>query len=398
MNLRGKRNHPRATNCEREPRQHREVSMKPNLLQPANTKGREPAMRFQVCELTLNGSTAPVQIAEPLTVPKDAREEATANADGKDWLLPTDAAQRDNRVATPLLALGVNAGVVITLVHCAGLRFKAASAESVKERGYEVRFLPPSRLYLPRKRQTRLRTDREMEFVAVEASAFASRDSGAMPPRGIGVAEPLALAPALGNEPLAIGVGGQITCVNGYVFSQVGVLLAKRRRASVETRRKRGSVVTELASEAVHRPHTRRLPERCLEARMLHQWCPQRQQVFANSEITSRKDCGNANLWIKTGTLRSAEIDRLCSPIVVTENALPAKVAPRPLTGPLVAAKTAGRSLRSTGSVNTFSGAVGAHELHAPGQDCYEDDESDKGFSPRRHRFEGYAVPRAADL
>jgi Protein of unknown function (DUF3800) len=243
--------------------------VKLNLRQPANAKRRKSAVRFQMCELALDSSTATVEVTPPLSVTSDARKEPAANGDREDRLLSLDAAKRDDRLAIALLALGINAVVVIALVHGARFRLKTASAECVEERSNEVGFLTTRRLYLPCKRQTCFGTDRKVELVAVEAATFASRDSGAMPPRSIGVAEPLALAPAFGDVPLAIGVGGQIACVNGYVFSQVGMLSAKRSGASVETRRKRWSVASELAGEAVHRPHTRRMPECHLKAWML---------------------------------------------------------------------------------------------------------------------------------
>jgi hypothetical protein len=62
----------------------------------------------------------------------------------------------------------------------------------------------------------------------IEAAALAGADRGEVPPRCVRVAEPLTLTAALGNEPLAVGVGGKVGPVDGDVLAELGRLLAKR--------------------------------------------------------------------------------------------------------------------------------------------------------------------------
>jgi len=57
--------------------------------------------------------------------------------------------------------------------------------------------------------------------------------------------------------------------VDSYVSAHGRVLRSQGRRASIETGRERGAVLTELAGEAVHRPHTRATAKRLLQAGML---------------------------------------------------------------------------------------------------------------------------------
>jgi hypothetical protein len=61
--------------------------------------------------------------------------------------------ERDDELAAALLALGVDAAVVVALVHRARLGLVAASVERVEERYDEVRLLPPRRFDPPRERK-----------------------------------------------------------------------------------------------------------------------------------------------------------------------------------------------------------------------------------------------------
>jgi hypothetical protein len=75
-----------------------------------------------------------------------------------------------------------------------------------------------------------------VEAVSVEAAALAGGDGGAVAPRGIGVAEPLALRAVLGDVPLAVRVGREVACVDGYVSSILERLRAQSGKDTGERR------------------------------------------------------------------------------------------------------------------------------------------------------------------
>ena len=83
------------------------------------------------------------------------------------------------------------------------------------------RLMPSSGLDFPCERQARPGANGGVKAVAVEASAVASRDRGAMAPGCIGVAVPLALGAVLRQEPLSVRVGGQVGRVDGDVFPKL---------------------------------------------------------------------------------------------------------------------------------------------------------------------------------
>jgi hypothetical protein len=78
---RGQRDVPRSTERQRQAAEHRQVGVKLNPRQSTDSKRYETGAVFQVPERTLNGSTAPVQVFEPLAVSGDARKEATAESE-----------------------------------------------------------------------------------------------------------------------------------------------------------------------------------------------------------------------------------------------------------------------------------------------------------------------------
>ena len=85
--------------------------------------------------------------------------------------------------------------------------------QRVQQWGDEEGFVAAGRLELPRERKPRPGADCEMQLVPVEAAALPRRDSGAMPPRGVGVGVGLPLGAVVVEEPLAVRLGTQIACI-----------------------------------------------------------------------------------------------------------------------------------------------------------------------------------------
>jgi len=73
QSLSGERHDSHASECLRQPRQHREVSVKLNASESANAKRCQPVLMLQPAELALDSSTTPVQIAPALRVARDER-------------------------------------------------------------------------------------------------------------------------------------------------------------------------------------------------------------------------------------------------------------------------------------------------------------------------------------
>ena len=110
--------------------------MKLDALQAADPKRDKTVLVFERSEATLYRSAAPVEVAEPLRVSRDAREKPTA--DTRHGQLPTaSATKRDDRFTSPCFALGVDAVVVVALVHRARLDVEPANAEGIQQRGDE---------------------------------------------------------------------------------------------------------------------------------------------------------------------------------------------------------------------------------------------------------------------
>jgi hypothetical protein len=143
----------RSDECQRQPRENREVGVELDARKTANAERCQSIVVFQVAKRALGGGPATVEVAEALRVTRDAREQTPADADRQDWLLPLDAAQRDNRIAAAFFALGVDAAVIESFVHRARLRTKATSVQGVEKRSYEVRFVTPRCCDLPSERQ-----------------------------------------------------------------------------------------------------------------------------------------------------------------------------------------------------------------------------------------------------
>ena len=168
--LRRQWHRPRSTERLRQPREHYKVGVKLDTLQPAHAERQKPVVVFQPPELTLNSASATVERAEAFRVARDAR---VVTAHGF-VTAPADAfvfhANRNHRVTAPLFAGVVGRAVVVAAIHGGRFWAVAASVESVKQRRNEVGFVPLFCFYLPRKRQSGLRTDRKLQLESVKPS------------------------------------------------------------------------------------------------------------------------------------------------------------------------------------------------------------------------------------
>lgn len=255
--LRREWNGPRTDEGLRKPDEHHKISVETYALQPTDAERRESVMVLQVAEGPLDSSTATVEVAEALSVTGDTRKEPPAESKRQRWLVGPGTTKRDNGVAVPRFALGVDPSVVVALVHSTRLRLEAASVERIEKRGDELGFVVPRRLNLPRERQARFGADRELKLVAVEAATFTGTDGAAVPPRSVGVTEPLALRASLADVALTIRKGRKVGGINRYVPSKIRVLPPERNGTRINASVERWMVLAELGGEAVHGPTTR---------------------------------------------------------------------------------------------------------------------------------------------
>ena len=81
--LRGQRNCADASPSQAKPPEHREVGVKRDALQTTHWERGESIVVLQPPELALHRSATAVEVAEPMRVARDAREQPSANADGQ---------------------------------------------------------------------------------------------------------------------------------------------------------------------------------------------------------------------------------------------------------------------------------------------------------------------------
>jgi hypothetical protein len=153
LRLRGECSHSRPTECLREPREQGEIGVKLDAGKSTRAERCEAVVVLQVAEFALDGGAPPVEIPEPLHVTRDAREQPPSERERQSWLALLCATERDDRFAAALLALGVDAAVVIALVHRDGGRMETPGAYRVEQRGDELGFVMPRCLRLPGERQ-----------------------------------------------------------------------------------------------------------------------------------------------------------------------------------------------------------------------------------------------------
>jgi hypothetical protein len=111
---------------------------------------------------------------------------------GRTTCFALHAAHRNDGIATPNFALGIDAGVVIALVHRHCLGLETTSVQRVEQRRNKQRFMVTCGARLPRERESRPGADREVDLVPVEAAALAGADCAAVSPRCVRVGELLA--------------------------------------------------------------------------------------------------------------------------------------------------------------------------------------------------------------
>ena len=109
-----------------------------------------------------------------------------------------------------------------------------------------------------------------------------------MPPRRVGVGEPLALTSALRDEPLAVGKRGQVARVDRDVFAILRKLRAQGGDDRSEGCLYQGAMRAELRGEAVAGIHARRTSEGVLQSFVLRDQSsrstPRRDRVEALGE------------------------------------------------------------------------------------------------------------------
>jgi hypothetical protein len=223
----------RPTERLREPSKDHKVGVKLDAVQATDAQREKAVVVFQLSELALHGCTPPVEVAEPLSVTRDTREQPTADTRHGE-LLTASATERDDRFTAARFALGIDTVVVVALVRRARFGVDAASVERIEKRGDEQRLLPPRRLDAPRKRQTRRDADSGVNLVPVIPAARASRDSGTVAPACIRITEPLAFFASMTDVALTIRVSGEVGGVYRYVTPKSRVLLLQRRDAGVD--------------------------------------------------------------------------------------------------------------------------------------------------------------------
>jgi hypothetical protein len=127
-----------------------------------------------------------------------------------------------------------------------------------------------------------------VDLVAVEPAAFARADRGAVAPRCVRVAVPLALGTALGEVALAVRVGGHVGAVDGDVLAHAGHQLVQPGGHAVEARGERGGVFAQPRGEAVARPlrgnRAERIPQRGVLGHEPDGAAPSRERVHALDE------------------------------------------------------------------------------------------------------------------
>jgi hypothetical protein len=160
---------------------------------PRHAERAEAVFVLQASEFALDRYAATVEIAEALRVSRDARKQPPArHSNRQDNLFALHAAHRNDGIATPNFALGIDAGVVIALVHRHCLGLETTSVQRVEQRRNKQRFMVTCGARLPRERESRPGADREVDLVPVEAAALAGADCAAVSPRCVRVGELLA--------------------------------------------------------------------------------------------------------------------------------------------------------------------------------------------------------------
>src|SRR6266702_5933901 len=123
--LRDQRNLPRSVQRRRQSGKHCEVGVKRDALQAANAKRGKAVVVLEVPEQPLYRLAAPVEVAPTLGMAGDAREQPAAERERQRNLLAFRAAKRNDGFYAAFLALGVDARVVVALVHRTRLRLEA---------------------------------------------------------------------------------------------------------------------------------------------------------------------------------------------------------------------------------------------------------------------------------
>lgn len=152
---------------------------------------------LQPSKLAFHGSAASVEVADALRVARGCGGTVAHQAQSAGLLLALGAAERDDRLAAAFLNLTVDAGVVVALVAGDRLRLSATSADASSSRATKLDSCRRAVSTCHASgRPVAVQTAR-CQLAAVEATTLAGADGGAVAPRRIGIAKPLAFLPSL---------------------------------------------------------------------------------------------------------------------------------------------------------------------------------------------------------
>jgi hypothetical protein len=97
-----------------------------DAFQSPHAQRGDAVVVLQPAEFTLDGRAAPVDVAESVAMARDVREQPPARGNRDHGLIRLCPAKQDNVVNAARLAFGVDAHVVVALVHRARLGLEAA--------------------------------------------------------------------------------------------------------------------------------------------------------------------------------------------------------------------------------------------------------------------------------
>ena len=178
-------------------------------------------MELQVAERSLDGCAATVEVAPALRMPWNAREQPPAERERQGALIGLRATERNDGFAAALLALGVDAAHVVTLVGGARLGAVAASVERVEQRRDVEGVVAARCLNAPRERKAGARASGQVELVPVERACASRTDRASMAPGRFGIGEPFPLRPVVGDSSVAVGEGFEVARIDRHVPAEV---------------------------------------------------------------------------------------------------------------------------------------------------------------------------------
>ena len=245
-------------------RDHAEVSVKSDACKTTDAKRLQAALVLEPTEGALDCAASTVEVAPPLRLARDEGMQAACRdplgersalasraaplralvlevgtrelpnavlAGRRKMVAALDALsllERDDWANAASLASVMDRFGVIALVHDGRLGREAERPRRIEKRKREARLMVAGCLNAPSDGKLCSCADGGADLVAVEATALARGHSGAMPPGGVGIAEPLALRAVLGDETVTVSEARQVGGVNRNVAAVIGKLDTER--------------------------------------------------------------------------------------------------------------------------------------------------------------------------